>query len=117
MSLARGFMYAGIPSLVMTLWEIDDQSSSEIMTAFYANLESGYPTDIALQQAKISYLLKADKFKSHPTYWAGFVNIGESNPIPVSSSTHWYFWVIGIVIVLVSLFFINRQVYLGKKSD
>ncbi|HRS54788.1 MAG TPA: CHAT domain-containing protein, partial [Bacteroidales bacterium] len=38
MSLARSFMYAGCPNIVMTLWQIEDKSSSEIMANFYKNL-------------------------------------------------------------------------------
>jgi CHAT domain-containing protein len=117
MSLARGFIYAGIPSLVMTLWEIEDQSSSDIMTAFYEYLDQGFPTDIAMQQAKIEYLDHTDKFKSHPTYWSGFVNIGESTPVLETASILNYWWVMAIFAILLLIIFINRQVYRNKKSD
>jgi len=117
MSLARGFIYAGIPSLVMTLWEIEDQSSSDIMTIFYEYLSQGLPTDIALQRAKTDYLTQTDKLKSHPTYWAGFVNIGESTPVLKTSSFLSYWWVLLIVAILFLIIFINRQVYWHKKGD
>lgn len=117
MSLARGFIYAGIPNLVMTLWEIDDQPSSDIMTNFYGYLADGFPTDIALQQAKIDYIQTADKFMSHPSYWAGFVNIGKSKVVSQEPGFLRYWWIPAILVVLLAIFFINRQVYWHKKSD
>jgi CHAT domain-containing protein len=41
MSLARGFIYEGFPSIVMTLWQVADQSSSDLMTSFYKYLKKG----------------------------------------------------------------------------
>ena len=41
MSLARGFIYAGCPSIIMTLWQVSDKSSSELMTSFYKYLKKG----------------------------------------------------------------------------
>ena len=41
MSLARGFLYAGCPSIVMTLWEVEDNAGTKIMESFYKNLEKG----------------------------------------------------------------------------
>ena len=41
MSMARGFIYAGCPSIVMTLWQVSDQSSAELMSGFYNYLKKG----------------------------------------------------------------------------
>ncbi|MBD3319555.1 MAG: CHAT domain-containing protein, partial [Chitinivibrionales bacterium] len=41
MSLARGFTYAGCPSIVMTLWEVSDKSGADLMTGFYRYLKKG----------------------------------------------------------------------------
>ncbi len=98
-SLARGFFYAGIPSVVMTLWEIEDHSSADLMARFYENLKLGLPNDIALQQAKIAYLEGAGKLQSHPYFWAGYVSIGKTDPVRyttackplhIRSGTWWY---------------------------
>ncbi|MDP2424520.1 MAG: CHAT domain-containing protein, partial [Bacteroidales bacterium] len=83
MSLARGFFYAGVPSIVMTLWSVDDKASSELVILFYQYLSKGYKKDKALQMAKLAFLSSSDKLKSHPHFWAGFVNIGETAPVTI----------------------------------
>ena len=49
MSLARGFLYAGVPGIVMTLWSIEDKSGSEIIAGFYENLKNNQRKDIAYE--------------------------------------------------------------------
>ena len=63
MSLARSFMYAGTPSLVVSLWQVNDQSTAIIMQLFYEKLEKGMPKDIALRQAKLEYLKNAERMR------------------------------------------------------
>lgn len=89
-SLAYGFAYAGCPSLVMSLWNIDERSSSEIITAFYEALADGMPKDEALRRAKLAYLDRARDEVSMPYYWAGLVLVGD--PAPVRSIGHRRFW-------------------------
>jgi CHAT domain-containing protein/tetratricopeptide (TPR) repeat protein len=118
-SLARGFFYAGIPSVVMTLWEIEDHSSADLMARFYENLKLGLPNDIALQQAKIEYLEGAGKLQSHPYFWAGYVSIGKTDPVKytVARNPILYAYLIGgiLIIILIIFIFINRRVYFHKK--
>ncbi len=85
LSLARGFFYAGVPSVVMTLWSVDDTKSAEIMGSFYRYLKKGHSKDKALQQAKIDLLDTNDPVVAHPRFWAGYVTIGDQNPIRKSS--------------------------------
>ena len=81
MSLARGFMYAGCPSLVMSLWPVDDQSTSILMRYFYEGLKLGYDKDKALRQAKLEFLKNADEVKANPFYWSGMIFIGNTDPL------------------------------------
>jgi CHAT domain-containing protein len=119
-SLARGFFYAGIPSVVMTLWEVEDHSSAELMGLFYKYLQKGLPKDVALQSAKIEYLDKAGKLQSHPYFWAGFVNIGSSSPIVKDRmATYKILLFTGIAIIILLLVYylvINKRVYFKKKA-
>ncbi|MGB0839361.1 MAG: CHAT domain-containing protein [Chitinophagales bacterium] len=92
MSLGRGFMYAGVPSVVMSLWKMNDLSTSELMPLFYENLSKGVRKDKALRQAKIDYLDNATMERAHPFYWAGFVGIGDAHPLKrTNSPTNWSF--------------------------
>jgi CHAT domain-containing protein/Tfp pilus assembly protein PilF len=81
MSLARGFMYSGVPSIVMTNWEIEDKSGAEIMISFYRYLMKGYRKDEALRQARIDFLANTDLLKAHPYFWGAYMCIGNSDEI------------------------------------
>ncbi|MFO7614647.1 MAG: CHAT domain-containing tetratricopeptide repeat protein, partial [Bacteroidales bacterium] len=73
-SLARAFLFAGIPSIVMTLWDVEDLASGTIIPTFYSYLAAGYDKDIALKNAKLHYLQLAPiEIETHPAFWAGFV--------------------------------------------
>lgn len=95
-SMGRSFIYAGIPSVVMTLWELSDKTSIAIMQNFYQNLAAGQNKAQALQQAKISFLKNTAPRAAHPFFWASFVSIGNQMPIPLDSKTNWWFWGIGL---------------------
>ena len=74
LGLARGFLYAGTPSLVVSLWTVNDRSTSQLMRRFYSGLNSGLAKPEALQAAIAE--VKADY--PHPFYWAPFVLMGKS---------------------------------------
>jgi CHAT domain-containing protein len=80
-SLGRSFMYAGVSSIVSTLWELNDQSSVEIMKIFYRNLSNGMRKDEALRAAKLDFLKKNQGISAHPFFWAGIIQIGDPSPI------------------------------------
>ena len=104
MSLARGFIYAGCPSIIMTLWQVADKSSSELMTSFYKYLKRGKSKQEAMRLAKIDYLETADDLTSNPYFWSGFVVLGDGSPIYRKSGFAYWMIVItlfaGIVIFL-----------------
>ena len=84
-SLGYSFAYAGCPSLVTSLWEIDEKSSSEIITRFYEHLADGLPKHLALRQAKLDHLESAPDELALPYYWAGMVLMGDVEPIEGAS--------------------------------
>lgn len=76
--MARAFLYAGAPSLVVSLWPVNDASTAELMQNFYRNLRAGMPKNRALQQARVQ-LIHAKDWKRDPFYWGAFVLIGDWN--------------------------------------
>ena len=80
-SLGYSFAYAGCPSLVTSLWAIDEKSSSGIITRFYEYLADGMPKHLALRQAKLDHLAEATDELAMPYYWAGMVLMGDVEPI------------------------------------
>ncbi|KAA1243213.1 tetratricopeptide repeat protein [Aquimarina sp. RZ0] len=102
MSLGNAFQYAGAKSLLLSRWEISDQTTPDLMTNFYKNLKKGMSKAMALQQAKLSYLTTANSHKTHPFYWSGFYIIGDTSPISLSSDTT-VFWELILVITSILL--------------
>ncbi len=92
MSLSRGFILAGCPSTLMSLWSVDDCTTSDLMFAFYKNLKDGLPKDQALQKAKIQHLKTADKATAHPYYWAAFVQSGNAEAIDFNAGLLGSYW-------------------------
>ena len=81
LSLARGFIYCGSQSVVMSMWEIEDKSGTEIVEKFYRNLKDGYSKSEALKKARISFLNKSDLLRSHPYFWSSLVIYGNDTPL------------------------------------
>jgi CHAT domain-containing protein len=81
MTLARGFLYAGVPSMVISLWNVNDESTSKVMTRFYYYLREGKEKHIALQLAKTDYLNSCDDIMANPYFWGGFIHLG--NPCEI----------------------------------
>jgi CHAT domain-containing protein len=107
MSLARGFIYAGCPSIVMTLWQVTDQSSSDLMTSFYKYLKKGKSKQEAMRLAKIDYLEQSDDLTSNPYFWSGFVIVGDGSPIYQKSG--FTYWIIVILVFGGALVYIQYR--------
>jgi CHAT domain-containing protein len=75
-SLTRGFMYAGAPRVVVSLWSVSEMGTTELMVRFYREmLKEGKTPAAALRAAQIS-LMKEKRWAS-PFYWAPFTLQGE----------------------------------------
>lgn len=99
LGLARGFFYAGCPSLIATQWKVDDASGNDIIEAFAANIKKGLSVNESLRQSQIAFLNQADPLRSHPYFWASFVTIGDASPIYYKESTK-YIVTGGIMLLL-----------------
>ena len=72
--LSRSLIAAGVPSVVVSLWNVEDSATSELMQAFYTNLERKQMDKAqALRQAMLTIL---DEYPD-PSSWAAFTLIGE----------------------------------------
>lgn len=118
MSLGRAFKYAGCPNVAMSLWKANDKTTAQIMEAFSQNLIEGMAKDVALQQAKLSYLEQSDKIKSHPFFWATFVMLGDDLPISGSGKAvvHANIWIIGVLLVLFITFIVIRAFWIKNRT-
>jgi CHAT domain-containing protein len=75
--LTRGFMYAGAPRVVSSLWKVDDRATAELMRIFYDGMlgQDKLRPAAALRRAQLE-LSKQPRWRS-PYYWGAFVLQGE----------------------------------------
>jgi CHAT domain-containing protein len=107
LSIGRGFMYAGVPSVVMTLWKLNDQSASELIGNFYKNLEQGQQKDKALQQAKIKYLETSNNIAAHPALWACFIQLGDYSAIKIEKVDYFnYIAIVGLFLTAIVVLYV-----------
>ncbi|MEX0288907.1 MAG: CHAT domain-containing protein, partial [Flavobacteriaceae bacterium] len=103
------FNYAGSESILTSLWKIDEQSSAKIISLFYEYLAEGYSKDKALRRAKLDYMLTAEGRTAAPQYWAGLVLMGDSSAIQLNGTAGRYYWLIGVIVLILILGFIVRK--------
>jgi tetratricopeptide (TPR) repeat protein len=76
LGLSRAFMYAGAPSVMASLWSVDDEATRQLMVAFYTHLKTGMSKAEALRSAQADVRQKYP----NPFYWAGFTLMGDPSP-------------------------------------
>jgi CHAT domain-containing protein len=72
MGLVRGFLSAGSPTVMMSLWTVDDEATAELMAGFYSELAGTKSPAIALRAAQMKLLNE----RAHPFFWSPFVLVG-----------------------------------------
>jgi CHAT domain-containing protein len=77
LGLIRGLLYAGAQSLLLSLWDVHDQTTADFMACFYRGLRDGKPKASALQGA----MAELRDRHPHPYYWAPFTLIGKVSAV------------------------------------
>jgi CHAT domain-containing protein len=77
LGLSRAFLYAGARNLMVSLWKVQDQATSDLMVDFYRQYwqNESLPYSAPLHQAKLN-MIQSKQF-NHPYYWSAFVLIGD----------------------------------------
>jgi CHAT domain-containing protein/predicted negative regulator of RcsB-dependent stress response len=73
LGLKRGLLYAGAEGVLLTLWDVHDQSTAGFMQLFYRHLQHGSDKAKAARQA----MMEIRAAYPHPFYWAPFVLVGK----------------------------------------
>jgi CHAT domain-containing protein len=76
LGLIRGLLFAGAHSLLLSLWDVHDQSTADFMACFYRRLQDGNSKASALQGA----MTELRERYPHPYHWAPFTLIGKISP-------------------------------------
>lgn len=75
LGLVRGFLYAGATSVVVSLWDVNDRTTADLMKYFYGYLAQALPKSRSLQLA----MSRLREEHPHPYYWAPFLLMGDPN--------------------------------------
>jgi hypothetical protein len=76
--LTRAFLYAGTPTIISTLWQVEDNSTALLMERFYTHYRNGMGKAAALRQAQF----EVREQYPHFSHWAGVVLSGDGGEIP-----------------------------------
>ncbi len=106
--LNRALLFAGTPTVVGSLWKVDDKSTSFLMERFYTHLRDGMSKAEALRYAQ----LDAMKQYPYPYHWAGFVLTGDGKQKVVTQLSGFnVLWLILLGLVIVGMVGYWWQVY------
>ena len=103
-SMARGFAYAGCPSIVMSLWRVDDRFTSQLMKNFYKNLKKGENIAESLTNSKRQFIDESGENGAHPSNWAAFVPVGKNSVIEKSSGVFYYIIILIFIIAFIVIY-------------
>jgi len=76
MGLSRAFLFAGARSAVVSLWNVSDAATADLMKTFYSNLNRGQPPAHALRKARLRLAKGPRRARRYPYFWAPFIFIG-----------------------------------------
>ena len=76
--MTRAFIYAGAPTVISSLWSVDDQATGVLMNSFYQHLKRGDSKAAALRAAQA----ETRERYPHPYFWAAFVLTGDPGLAP-----------------------------------
>lgn len=107
MSFARAFFQSGAKSVVSSLWNVDDRSTTTIMGSFYKNLKEGKSKSASLRLAKLNYIKNHSLSETSPYYWASFVILGDTTPF--SKNYSWYYLWLLLFPVFITIRFMYRK--------
>jgi len=107
-SIARGFALTGTETIVMSLWQVDDRSSSKLMMDFHKGLNKNMTVGRALLESKRSYLAAADEYTSHPYYWSSFVMLGDDIKL-YRKEIQWWIYLTLIVALGITTYTITKK--------
>jgi CHAT domain-containing protein len=110
LGLSRGFFYAGSRSVVASLWNLNDFSTSQISQWFYEQLAAGTTKGEALRQSKLRFLAdeRFPAYQKSPYYWAGLTYYGNAGPLAAPVTRLWL-WIVGAILGTLFLILLWRR--------
>lgn len=107
--LTRAFFFAGTPTVVSSLWNVDDAATNLLMERFYTHLRAGMGKAEALRQAQMDVRAQYPA----PYYWAGFVLSGDAGTLPTEIGWRWL--VLGGLLAMVMVGLAGALLWLQRR--
>ena len=105
----RSFFYAGSSCVLMSLWQVNDQATYQLMERFYTHLRSPKSITDSLRKTKLE-LIDSEAL-SHPYYWAGFIASGKTDQKVFFSFSPYIILIVTALIaaLILSFFFYSKR--------
>jgi CHAT domain-containing protein/Tfp pilus assembly protein PilF len=108
-SFNRGFASLGVPSSVINLWSVDNESTYKLTELFYKYVSEGIPLDISLQKAKLEFIASSSKEKRLPYYWAAAIIVGKTDPVKAGTLFKWQEVAVILGMLMIGLAFLLKK--------
>lgn len=97
---------AGASSVVLSLWDVNDKHTSELMNFFYEFMSKGFDKPGALRQAKLKFIKEVNP---NPYYWAGFVFAGKPDSIELDGDSNYYMYLLGLLFIIMTAYLLSKR--------
>lgn len=115
--MAKAFYEAGVKSVIVSLWPVNDKYTSKLMALFYENLANGMNKSEALRNAKITFI---EKYSPNPYYWSAFVLSGNTSNIDLEKKpelTPILIFMTGIILISLFAIYIKKKTVLSEVTS
>lgn len=112
LGMTKAFFEAGAKSVMVSLWEVNDKYTSQLMKYFYEYLSEGKSKSDALRLAKIKFIKKGSP---NPYFWSAFVIWGNNQPVKLKEGFHFKDYTLFITGILL-IFFLAILVRIKRKK-
>jgi CHAT domain-containing protein len=114
-SVSRAYLTSGVPSILTTLWAIEDQDAYSLSNLVLLNIKKGLPLDLALQKAQIAWISKNENTHTLPFSWAGVILIGHCEMIKSAGDSNLKLILVSLTGILIVIALAVRKFSLRRK--
>lgn len=116
-SIGRAFAAAGSKATITSKWAAPDRATYTILKSTIMQVNSGAPTDVALQRGILHYLEESSTTEGHPTNWAHLSLTGSVSPVYPQSFWKWYLLAFCSLTTIAGLLFLYSKIKSNRRSN
>lgn len=116
MSMANAFVSSGSENVLMSLWNLNDQTSYAIVSSFYESILDEAEVDEALAKAKLKFIMHGDELTADPRNWAPLVAYGQMNQIMNNQHNKLLLGAIVVLIIMLTVLMYKKRLAKRRHS-